>query len=60
MPPSYDPGRTVNSYSVLLRYYLGHWTAVNIAMHAEYTYRITGKDDKLNENMLLFGLDFAF
>jgi uncharacterized protein YkvS len=42
-----------------LRYYLGHWSAVNIAMHMEYTNRVTGIVNKLNENMLLFGLDFA-
>jgi hypothetical protein len=58
-PPSYDIARQFNAYSVLLRYYLGHWSAVNIAMHTEYTYRITGKAKKLNENMFLFGLDFA-
>jgi hypothetical protein len=58
-PPSYDPGHQLNSYSVLLRYYLGHWTAVNITVHAEYTYRVTGKEDKLNENMFIFALDFA-
>ena len=58
-PPSYDSGRDLSSYSVLLRYYLGHWSAVNIAMHAEYTYRVTGKAIRLNENMFIFGLDFA-
>jgi hypothetical protein len=58
-PPSYDSGRQINAYSVLLRYYLGHWSAVNIAMHMEYTNRVTGIVNKLNENMLLFGLDFA-
>lgn len=60
MPPSYDSGRDLKAYSVLLRYYLGHWSAVNIAFHTEYTYRVTGKVNKLNENMLLVGLDFAF
>jgi hypothetical protein len=57
--PSYDPGRQLSAYSVLLRYYLGHWTAVNIAMHAEYTYRVTGKEDKSKENMFIVALDFA-
>jgi len=42
-----------------LRYYLGHWSAVNIAMHLEYTYRVTGKEDKFNENMFILALDFA-
>ncbi len=59
MPPSYDSGRDLKAYSVLLRYYLGHWSALNIAFHAEYTYRVTGKAVKLNENMFILGLDFA-
>ncbi|HEY5470939.1 MAG TPA: hypothetical protein VIK07_10485 [Bacteroidales bacterium] len=59
MPPSYDSGRDLKAYSVLLRYYLGHWSAVNIAMHAEYTRRVTGKAVKFNENMFILGLDFA-
>jgi hypothetical protein len=58
-PPSYDSGREINAYSVLLRYYLGHWSAVNIAMHMEYTNRVTGVENKSNENMFLLGLDFA-
>jgi hypothetical protein len=59
MPPSYDSNRDLKAYSVLLRYYIGHWSAVNIAMHAEYTYRVTGKAVKLKENMFILGLDFA-
>ena len=59
MPPSYDSGRDLKAYSVLLRYYLGHWSAVNISMHSEYTYRVTGKEDKFNESMFIIGLDFA-
>jgi len=59
MPPSYDSDRDLKAYSVLLRYYLGHWSAVNIAMHAEYTYRVTGNAVKLNENMFILGLDLA-
>lgn len=58
-PPDYDTGRELNAYSVLLRYYLGQWLALNISMHAEYTYRVTGKVDKLAENMIIFALDFA-
>ena len=58
-PPSYDSGREIKAYSFLFRYYLGHWSAVNIAMHAEFTNRVTGKVDKVNENMFLLGLDFA-
>lgn len=59
-PPSFDSGSTVNSYSVLLRYYLGNWSALNISMHGEYSYRVTGKEDMLKENMFLLALDFAF
>jgi hypothetical protein len=58
-PPSYDSDRNLKAYSALLRYYLGHWSAVNIAIHTEYTYRVTGSSNKLNENMFMFGLDFA-
>ncbi len=57
-PASYDQGHEINAYSGLLRYYLGHWSAVNIALHGEYTYRVTGKD-KLNENVFMAGIDFA-
>jgi hypothetical protein len=41
MPQSSDSGHEIKAYSVLMRYYLGHWSAVNISMHAEYTYRVT-------------------
>ena len=58
-PPSYDSMREVRAYSFLLRYYLAHWTAVNISLHAEYTHRISGKEEKLTENIFLLGLDFA-
>jgi hypothetical protein len=59
-PPSYDSERKVNAYSALLRYYLGDWSAVNIALHGEYTFRQTGKVQKLNENLFSLILDFAF
>jgi hypothetical protein len=59
MPPSYDSGRNLKAYSVLMRYYLGHWSAVNIAVHTEYTYRLTGKAVQSKENIFLLGLDFA-
>jgi hypothetical protein len=59
-PPSYDSGRNLNDYSALLRYYLGDWSAFNIALHAEYTYRVTGKSAKSKENMFVVGLDCAF
>ena len=58
-PPSYDSGGDVNAYSALVRYYLGDWSAVNIAIHAEYTYRITGAAEN-KENLFALALDFAF
>jgi hypothetical protein len=36
-PPSSDRGNQIRAFSALLRYYLGDWTAVNVALHAEYT-----------------------
>jgi hypothetical protein len=59
-PPCRDDSRTINAYSALLRYYLGDWTAVNIALHAEYTHRETGKTDKLRENLFTLLVDFDF
>jgi hypothetical protein len=58
--PSYDPTKQLNSYSALLRYYLGDWSAFNIATHLEYTYRETGKTNKTKENLFALSLDFAF
>jgi hypothetical protein len=57
--PSYDFDRELKAYSLLLRYYIGHWSAVNVSLHTEYTYRVTGRTNKFTENMFLFGLDFA-
>lgn len=48
-PPSYDSEREVNAYAALLRYYLGDWSAINIAIHGEYIYRITGSATKNKE-----------
>jgi hypothetical protein len=66
-PSSFDPGNKVSAYSALLRYYLGNWKAVNIALHGEYTLRISNVFDDtnqewkdFNENMFLLALDFAF
>jgi hypothetical protein len=59
-PPSYNTDRQINAYSALLRYYIGDWTAVNIALHLEYTYRETGKENKFKENLVAVALDFAF
>lgn len=58
--PSYDRDREVKAYSGLLRYYFGDWTAVNVALHAEYTHRETGETDPLKENIYALVVDFAF
>jgi hypothetical protein len=59
-PPSYDSKNQVNAYSALVRYYLGDWSAVNIAVHAEYTFKRTGKDHPIDENLFALILDFDF
>jgi hypothetical protein len=59
-PPSYDAERNVNAYTALLRYYLGDWSAVNVALHAEYTFRSTGDQQKFNEHLVAFVVDFGF
>ncbi len=59
-PPSYDAGRKVDAYSALLRYYLGDWSAVNVAVHAEYTFRRTGEDAPIDEHLVSLILDFDF
>lgn len=59
-PPSYDNARKLWAFSALVRYYLGDWTAVNVALHAEYTHRQTGDDAPLKEDNLGLLLDFAF
>lgn len=57
-PPSYDAGREINAYSALLRYYLGDWTSVNVALHAEYTFRRIGETNPLDDNLFAFAVDF--
>jgi hypothetical protein len=59
-PPSYDAERDVNAYTALLRYYLGDWSAVNVALHAEYTFRSTGDQKKFNEHLVAFVVDVGF
>jgi hypothetical protein len=59
-PPSYDDDREVKAYSGLVRYYLGDWAAVNVALHGEYTYRETGCSDPVKENLASLMVDFAF
>lgn len=59
-PPSYDSERQINAYSAIVRYYLGDWSAVNVALHGEYTFRRTGKDDPVEEHLVHLALDFDF
>jgi hypothetical protein len=59
-PPESDDERQISAFSVLARYYLGDWTAVNVALHAEYTHRETGKSEKVKSDHLALLVDFAF
>jgi len=59
-PPSYDGRGNVDAFSALLRYYLGDWSAVNVAIHAEYTFRKTGKVHRIDEHQVALIVDFDF
>jgi hypothetical protein len=59
-PPSYDSDRQSDAVTLLLRYYMGGWEAVNVALHAEYTYRTIGKTKPLKENQFALVVDFDF
>jgi hypothetical protein len=59
-PPCYDKNNCIRAVSVLLRYYLGDWTAVNVALHAEYTHKQTGKVLPLKEDSFALLVDFDF
>ena len=60
-PPSpYKDADQVQAFSLLIRYYLGDWTAVNIALHAEYTHREVGKTNPSQEDLVGLMIDFAF
>jgi len=43
-----------------VRYYLGSWTAVNVALHAEYTHRVVGADNPFKDDLFTLLLDFDF
>ncbi len=58
--PTRDRESRIRAFSFLLRYYLGDWTAVNVALHAEYTHRQTGIEDKLQEDQFTVLVDFDF
>jgi len=43
-----------------MRYYLGSWSAVNVALHAEYTHRVLGSASPLKGDLFSLLLDFDF
>lgn len=59
-PPNNDKENQIRAFSALLRYYLGDWTAVNVALHAEYTHKQTGKTFPLKEDTFALLVDFDF
>jgi len=59
-PTTLESAQKVDALSVLLRYYLGDWTAVNVALHAEYTHRQTGTDNPTSEDLFTALVDFGF
>jgi hypothetical protein len=59
-PPCGDESKKVLAYSGVVRYNLGDWTAVNIALHAEYLHREVGKDNPFKDDIVALMLDFAF
>ena len=59
-PADDDQPNRVNGYSALLRYYLGSWSAVNIALHAEYSHRALGVNNPLKDDVFTLLLDFDF
>jgi hypothetical protein len=59
-PPSYDDLHNIDAYTTLVRYYLGDWSALNVGLHAEYTYRETGNTSIRAEHLVALAVDFAF
>jgi hypothetical protein len=59
-PPSDNGANRIDSYSALARYYLGSWSAVNVALHAEFTHRAVGSVLPFKENLFTLLLDFDF
>ena len=60
-PPEWDEERGINAYSSLVRYYFGDWSAVNVALHGEYTFRVVGKGDRADkESLYSLLMDFGF
>lgn len=61
-PPGEDKlNPKIASYSGLVRYYLGDWSAVNVALHGEYSYRTLEIDGcTAKEHLYSMLVDFAF
>ena len=59
-PPDADQESQVKAYSGLVRYYMGDWTAVNVALHAEFTHREFGKEIETKGDEFALALDFDF
>ena len=61
-PPEYDDeSGKISAYSALVRYYLGDWSAVNVALHGEYSYRrMELGETTMTENLYSMLVDFAF
>jgi hypothetical protein len=59
-PPDNDAVNRVRAYSALVRYYLGSWSAVNVALHAEVTHREIGTVGPIKDNLFTLLLDFDF
>jgi hypothetical protein len=61
-PPDYnDAPVKISSYSALVRYYIGDWSAVNVALHGEYMRRtLEASDVSSSENLYSMLVDFAF
>jgi hypothetical protein len=59
-PPDADEERRVDTMAGLVRYYLGDWSAVNIAVHGEVARRTTGDADKTADTIYSLLLDFSF
>ncbi len=59
-PSDDDRPNRVAAYSGLLRYYLGSWSAVNIALHAEYSHRSLGSGSLFKDDVFTLLLDFDF
>ncbi len=59
-PPSEYESQKFMAVSGLVRYYLGDWTAVNVALHLEYTHQQIGKDSPAKQDLVTALIDFAF